>query len=65
MLILRPGELQIRPNGFAQTDSPERSVTFLLCHTAEGDGKNPVSTVWMDSKFARRLGLVDSYEKAH
>ena len=31
----------------------------------EGDGKNPVSTVWMDSKFARRLGLVDSYEKAH
>ncbi len=54
MLILRPGELQIRPNGdiFARTDSPERNVTFLLCHTAEGDGKNPVSTVWMDSKFA-------------
>ena len=26
MLILRPGELQIRPNGdiFARTDSPER-----------------------------------------
>ena len=38
MLILRPGELQIRPNGdiFARTDSPERSVTFLISHIAGG-----------------------------
>ena len=48
MLILSAGELQIRPNGFVRTGLPERLL--------EGDGKNPVSTVWMDSKFARTSG---------
>ena len=48
MLILRTGELQIRPNGFVRAGLHGRLL--------EGDGKNPVSTVWMGSKFARASG---------
>ncbi len=48
MLMLDSVELQIRPNGFVRTGLHGRLL--------EGDGKNPVSTVWMDSKFARTGG---------
>ena len=48
MLILSAGELQIRPNGFVRTGLHGRLL--------EGDGKNPVSTVWMDSKSVRTGG---------
>ena len=39
---------RVCPNGFARAGLPERLL--------EGDGKNPVSTVWMGSKFARTSG---------
>ena len=48
MLILSAGELQIRPNGFVRTGLHGRLL--------EEDGKNPVSTVWSNCKFARTSG---------
>ena len=48
MLILGSDELQIRPNGFVRMGLHGRLL--------EGDGKNPVSTVWMGRKFARTGG---------